>query len=143
MPGSTDKNQQNGPQKAESQTQESLVPASPHHPNQCKTQKPKTARGKAEAVPGSTVRVGQNHEKTPPSKQKNLKKMTAAIHFTGVVPGGSGVIATRGLCKNQMHHQRTITPHQPAPRPEQRRKLETVSSPARVRGSISAQPRPW
>ena len=27
--------------------------------------------------------------------------MTAAIHFTGVISGGSGVIATRGLCKTK------------------------------------------
>ena len=93
----------------------------------CKTQKQKTARSKAGAVPGSTVRVGQKHRKT-----QNLKKMTAAIHFTGVIPGGSGVKATRGYVKTKRITSAPTSSSPPItpPLPEQRRTQETVSRPA-------------
>ena len=144
MPGSTDKHQQNGPQKAASQTQESLIPASPHHPNRRKRAKPRN-RKQPEHRSGWT----KTQKHLPGAlKTKQLEKLTAAIHFTGVIPGGSGVLATRGLCKNQMHHQRTniiITPHQPPP-PSARTEeniRDGFKACTRVRGSISAQTRPW
>ena len=65
-PASTDKNQQNGPQKAASQTQESLIPASPHHPNRRKRAKPRNSNQpevRPERYLGSTVRVGQKYRK--------------------------------------------------------------------------------
>ena len=79
MPGSTDKNQQNGPQKAASQTQESLIPASPHHPNRRKRAKPRNRKqpeGKPERYLGATFGLDKNTEKhlREPSKQKSSKK---------------------------------------------------------------------
>ena len=64
--------------------------ASPKPAQTCQNQKQKTARSKAGAVPGSTVRVGQKHGKTPRGglETKRLKQLTAAIHLTGVIPGG-------------------------------------------------------
>ena len=128
MLGSTDKNQQNGPQNAASQTQESLIPASPHHPNRRKGAKPRN-RKQPEVRPGRYLG-------TPFGLEKN----DCGNSLYGGCPRGSGVIATWGLCKNQMHHQRTniiITPHQPAPLPEQRMSRDgKITS----RGTLSTEP---
>ena len=131
------------------------MPVSPQYPNRrkrAKTQKQKIARSKAGAVLGSTIQVGQKHRKTPPGalKTQKLKKMTAAIHFTGVTPEGSGVIATRGLCKNQMHHQHTniiITPHQPPAcqnRGEHKRRFQGLHTRTRINlRAAPAMANPW
>ena len=137
MPGSTDKNQQNGPQKAAPQTQESLVSTSPKPAQTCKTQKQKTARSKAGAVPGSTVWVGQKHLREP-SKQKNSKNGCGNSLYGAyprVIPGG--YVKTKCITSAPTSLSPPINP--PLARTEENIRDGFKA----VLGSISAQPRPW
>ena len=84
MPRSTDKNQQNGPQKAASQTQESRVSASSKPAQTRKTQKRKQPGVRPGRYLGAPFGLDKNTEKhlRELSKQKSQKHMTAGILFT-------------------------------------------------------------
>ena len=84
------KNQQNGPQKAASQTQESLGPRLRIIQTGAKVQNPEI-ENKAGAVPGSTVRLGHKHIKHLRDPQNTkAKKKDCGNSLYGGYPRGVG-----------------------------------------------------
>ena len=114
VPGSTDKNQQNGPQKAASQTQESLIPASPHHPNWRKRAKPRNRKQpevRPERYLGGLDKNTEKHLRSPQNKKSSTKhdcgnSLYGGYHrptYRKVLPKAARVSADPGVCLTNQH----------------------------------------
>ena len=116
VPGSTDKDQQNGRRSTKSGITETCKnPPSPRLRiiGPAKNEKPKTRKqpelreGRHLGACSKSRKTQKNTPGGSPQNKKTLKHLLRQFALRGVVSEGSGAKATQGLCKNQMRHHRT------------------------------------